>query len=288
MIMHCGPQSPPCLHVVDHGNFYAYMTEKNDAVHFSIKMHYDGKLVIGINTRRYVGGKVAFFDWVDTDYMGMIELKDMVKELNLFGSMTYHYKVPARDLYHGFRHLEDDSDCIEMVKWVKLSKTIEVYLENHCSFSNENQHLSDDTTDLEEFIDSEADEREDDRLFDIHVDKYVEWGGLSMGKGKEPMSANANDNEDSDAEGQSDELTLLYPWYYYNHSNKNGIDKSGVDKVVLSGLGSATSWEKDMTVNKLFIMLAVVSLAGSVLTLVCLYRANGQYGGYSFISGEVY
>ncbi|KAI8572143.1 hypothetical protein RHMOL_Rhmol01G0175700 [Rhododendron molle] len=214
--------------------------EKNDAVHFSIKMHYDGKLVIGINTRRYVGGKVAFFDWVDTDYMGMIELKDMVKELNLFGSMTYQYKVPARDLYHGFRHLEDDSDCIEMVKWVKLSKTIEVYIENHCNFSNENQHLStaivisevdgdgdgdgdvnqgdgdddythsgDDTTDLEEFVDSEADESEDDRLFDINVDKNVEWGGLSMGKGKELMSTKANDNEDSDAEGQSDELGLI-------------------------------------------------------------------------------
>ncbi|KAE9461761.1 hypothetical protein C3L33_06323, partial [Rhododendron williamsianum] len=208
-------------------------------------MHYDGKLVVGINTRRYVGGKVAFFDWVDTDYMGMIELKDMVKELNLFGSMTYHYKVPARDLYHGFRHLEDDSDCIEMVKWVKLSKTIEVYIENHCNFSNENQHLStavvieeedgdedwdgdgdgdvnqgdgdedythsgDDTTDLDEFVDSEADESEDDRLFDIHVDKNVEWGGLSMGKGKEPMSTKTNDNEDSDAEGQSDELVSLY------------------------------------------------------------------------------
>ncbi|XP_058183731.1 uncharacterized protein LOC131301443 [Rhododendron vialii] len=215
--------------------------EKNDAIHFSIKMHYDGKLVVGINTRRYVGGKVAFFDWVDTDYMGMIELKDMVKELNLFGSMTYHYKVPARDLYHGFRHLDGDSDCIERVKWVKLSKTIEVYIENHCNFSNENQHQStavvieeedgdgdgdgdvnqgdsdedythsgDDTTNLEEFVDSEADESEDDRLFDIYVDKNVEWGGLSMGKGKEPMSTKANDNEDSDAEGQSDEFVSLY------------------------------------------------------------------------------
>ncbi|XP_058224864.1 uncharacterized protein LOC131334019 isoform X1 [Rhododendron vialii] len=183
--------------------------------------------------------------------MGMIELKDMVRELNLFGSMTYHYKVPARDLYHGFRNLEDDSDCVEMVRWIKLSKTIEVYVEHHEIFSNENHHLttgvaveehlttgvadeeqdrngdrdvyegdedqdytnsSDDKTDLEDLVDSEADDDEDDRLFDIHVDRNVEWGGLSMGKGKEPMtisSTQANDNEESDIEAQSDELISL-------------------------------------------------------------------------------
>ncbi|KAG5528549.1 hypothetical protein RHGRI_029284 [Rhododendron griersonianum] len=109
---------------------------------------------VGVNTRRYVGRKVAFFDLVDADYMEMIELEDMVKELNLFGSMSYHYKVLARDLYHGFRHLKDDSDCIEMVRWIKLSKIIEVYIENHCNFPNENQHACDDTTDLEDFVNS--------------------------------------------------------------------------------------------------------------------------------------
>ncbi|KAI8568793.1 hypothetical protein RHMOL_Rhmol02G0228000 [Rhododendron molle] len=71
---------------------------------------------------------------------------------------------------------------------------------------------SDDKTDLEDFIDSEADDDEDDRLFDIHVDRNVEWGGLSMGKGKEPMttsSTQSNDNEESDIEAQSDELASL-------------------------------------------------------------------------------
>ncbi|KAF7153150.1 hypothetical protein RHSIM_Rhsim01G0019500 [Rhododendron simsii] len=83
--------------------------------------------------------------------------------------------------------------------------------------------------------------------------------------------------------------TLLYPWYDSNNrSNKNGINKSGVGDAVSPSSGSANSWEKDMTVDKLFIMLAVVSLAGSVLSLVCLYRANSRYGGYSFISTEVY
>ncbi|KAG5529367.1 hypothetical protein RHGRI_029920 [Rhododendron griersonianum] len=244
-------EDPPLLVVLEHQLLHFWQIHEKGDVHFSIKLHYDGKLVVGVNSRRYVGGKVCFFDWVDSDYMGMIELKDMVRELNLFGSMTYPYKVPTRDLYHGFRNLDDDSDCVEMVRWIKLSKTIEVYVEHHEIFSNENHHLttgvaveehlttgvadeeqdgngdrdvyegdededytnsSDDKTDLEDFVDSEANDDEDDRLFDIHVDRNVEWGELSMGKGKEPMttsSTQANDNEESDIEAQSDELVSL-------------------------------------------------------------------------------
>ncbi|XP_058190953.1 uncharacterized protein LOC131308155 [Rhododendron vialii] len=175
----------------------------------------------------------------------MIELNEMVKELNLFGLVTYYYKVPRRDLYHGLRHLTDDSDCVEMVQWVKLSKTIEVYLETqplvpkpvntqHRGIvsgevggnANEHDHWdgegegsesysseSEESTDLEDFVDSEVDDVEDDRLFDMHVDKNVEWGGLSKGKGKDPISNRSTQsmtNEDSDAEAQSDELVSLY------------------------------------------------------------------------------
>ncbi|KAF7152482.1 hypothetical protein RHSIM_Rhsim01G0018300 [Rhododendron simsii] len=82
--------------------------------------------------------------------------------------------------------------------------------------------------------------------------------------------------------------TLLYPWYDDdNNCNKNGINKSGVNVAVSSSSRSATSWEKDMTVDKLFIMLAVVSLAGSVLSLGFCYWANRRYSEYSFISTEV-
>ncbi|KAF7152156.1 hypothetical protein RHSIM_Rhsim01G0018600 [Rhododendron simsii] len=81
--------------------------------------------------------------------------------------------------------------------------------------------------------------------------------------------------------------TLLYPWHDNNNnsSNKNGINKGGVDEAVSSSSGSATPWRKDMTVD-MFIMLAVVSLAGSVLSLVFCYWANRRYSEYSFISTE--
>ncbi|KAF7129371.1 hypothetical protein RHSIM_Rhsim10G0030500 [Rhododendron simsii] len=66
----------------------------------------------------------------------------MARELNLFGSMTYLYKILARDLYHGFWNLKDDSDCVEIVRWIKLSKAIEVCIEYHEIFSNKNHHLT--------------------------------------------------------------------------------------------------------------------------------------------------
>ncbi|KAI8534945.1 hypothetical protein RHMOL_Rhmol10G0136200 [Rhododendron molle] len=177
--------------------------KKNDTVHFSIMMHYDGKLMVGVNTRRYVEGKVAFFDWMDVDYMGMIELKDMVKELNLFGSMSYYYKhlstvvVIEEEDGHGDRDVnqgDGDGDVNQ----------------GEGDGNEDYTHSGDDTIDLEDFVDNEADESEDDRLFDIHVDRNVERGGLFMGKGKELMSTQANDNEDSNVEGQSDELGSLY------------------------------------------------------------------------------
>ncbi|KAI8570287.1 hypothetical protein RHMOL_Rhmol01G0022700 [Rhododendron molle] len=105
------------------------------------------------------------------------------------------------------------------VQWVKLSKTIEVYLETQpfvpkpvntqhrgIVSGNADEHdcgdgdgegsesyssESEKSTDLQDFVDSEVDDVEDDRLFDIHVDKNVEWGG-------------------GDAEAQSDELVSLY------------------------------------------------------------------------------
>ncbi|KAI8570289.1 hypothetical protein RHMOL_Rhmol01G0022900 [Rhododendron molle] len=138
----------------------------------------------------------------------------------MFGLVTYYYKVPGRDLYHGLRHLTDDSDCVEMVQWAKLSKTIEVYLETQpfvpkpvntqhrgIVSGNADEHdcgdgdgdgsessssESEKSTYLEDFVDSEVDDVEDDRLSYIHVDKNVEWGGgggwcLSKGKGKDPI-----------------------------------------------------------------------------------------------------
>ncbi|KAH7866212.1 hypothetical protein Vadar_017156 [Vaccinium darrowii] len=70
---------------------------------------------------------------------------------------------------------------------------------------------SHESTELEEFLDSECDESEDDRFFDINVDKEVEWGGVSYGKQKAPVeSKQTGDNDVSDQEAQSDELVSLY------------------------------------------------------------------------------
>ncbi|KAH7850811.1 hypothetical protein Vadar_003261 [Vaccinium darrowii] len=99
--------------------------------------------------------------------------------------------VPARDLYYGLRKLiDDDDDCLEMVTWVKLSKTLDVYVqradvseESHSPYKGET-HINEDgsedggisedgdggddsheSTSLEEFVDSECDESEDDKFF---------------------------------------------------------------------------------------------------------------------------
>ncbi|KAH7860065.1 hypothetical protein Vadar_008762 [Vaccinium darrowii] len=80
--------------------------------------------------------------------------------------------------------------------------------------------------------------------------------------------------------------TLLYPWYDSNN-NKNGDNSKGIETTVSSNSGSATSWVKDMVMEKFFIMLAVVAFAGAVLSLGCFYRKNRQYSDYGYITTEV-
>jgi hypothetical protein len=81
--------------------------------------------------------------------------------------------------------------------------------------------------------------------------------------------------------------TLLYPWYDSNN-NKNGDNNKCIETTVQANSGSATSWVKDLVMEKNFVMrLVVVTFAGSVLSLGCFYRKNRRYSDYGYISTEV-
>ncbi|KAH7861872.1 hypothetical protein Vadar_032021 [Vaccinium darrowii] len=81
--------------------------------------------------------------------------------------------------------------------------------------------------------------------------------------------------------------TLLYPWYDSNN-NKNRDNNKGIETMVSANSGSATSWVKDLVMEKNFVMLlAVVAFAGAVLSLGCFYRKNRRYSDYGYISTEV-
>ncbi|KAH7834189.1 hypothetical protein Vadar_013559 [Vaccinium darrowii] len=72
---------------------------------------------------------------------------------------------------------------------------------------------SEESTDLEEFVDSEIDESEDDMYYDTNVAATIEWQGLFAAKGKAPVHSQTrkeNENDLSYAEAQFDELVSLH------------------------------------------------------------------------------
>ncbi|GJR36991.1 mutator type transposase [Tanacetum coccineum] len=83
-----------------------------------------------VSPRRYINGKVNWFDGVDSNEFSIHELSEMLKLLGYKNErMFYHFKIPNNGLDLGLKPLVSDSDVIDMVKQVGSMKVIEVYIE---------------------------------------------------------------------------------------------------------------------------------------------------------------
>ncbi|XP_028125572.1 uncharacterized protein LOC114322469 [Camellia sinensis] len=117
--------------------------------------------------------------------MRLTEIGDMAQKFGYTEFISYHYRVIGRDLNYGLRPLRNDSDVMDMVKWVHVSRKIEVYLE----------HIPDDQLlELEKFnpfyhasvvieeIGSDTSNVEGEGEVEVEVERNVEWGGLGRKK----------------------------------------------------------------------------------------------------------
>ena len=107
---------------------YILTGTKNPTI-FTLKVNHGGFFTMGAG-RRYLNGKVSWFDWVDGDEWSIIEFTDMLGLLGYKNEVKfYHYKIPNTSLDEGLRPLVSDSDIIEMVKHIGSLKVIEVFTE---------------------------------------------------------------------------------------------------------------------------------------------------------------
>nr|KAJ0210119.1 hypothetical protein LSAT_V11C400224430 [Lactuca sativa] len=86
-----------------HGNF------------FTLKIHHGG-FFSKFPGRKYVEGRLAFYDFVDTDLFSVHDLNDMIREIGYSAddTMYYHYRIPNLDLDFGLKALGNDQDVISM------------------------------------------------------------------------------------------------------------------------------------------------------------------------------
>nr|KAJ0217714.1 hypothetical protein LSAT_V11C300139290 [Lactuca sativa] len=107
---------------------------------FSIKLHHGGKFT-KLPDIKYTGGEVCYVDDVDIDEFFVHELDAIMLDLGypdprmieLTDESTviyYHFRIPNGDFQFGLRALGNDQDVINLSKFIRNSKLIEVYTEH--------------------------------------------------------------------------------------------------------------------------------------------------------------
>ncbi|GJT51519.1 mutator type transposase [Tanacetum coccineum] len=99
---------------------------------FSLKIHHGGKFTSRPN-RKYVSGKVAFVDMLESKELNIEVLHKIVKMLKYPAkqSQFYQFKIPNKTLDWGLRALGKDDDIVNLIKYVSEHKVIDVYIEHH-------------------------------------------------------------------------------------------------------------------------------------------------------------
>ena len=98
---------------------------------FTLKIHHGG-FFSKFPGRKYVEGRLAFYDFVDTDLFSVHDLNDMIREIGYFvdDTMYYHYRIPNLDLDFGLKALGNDQDVIFMTQFVPQNRVINMVLQD--------------------------------------------------------------------------------------------------------------------------------------------------------------
>ncbi|GKE00916.1 hypothetical protein Tco_1388899, partial [Tanacetum coccineum] len=92
---------------------------------FSLEIHHGGRLSKAPN-RLYDGGKVHWFDQIDSDGFSVVEVTHMLKCLGYVNpTMEYWYKMPDKDI---LLQLSNDKDVLRFSKYVDRCKIMQLYV----------------------------------------------------------------------------------------------------------------------------------------------------------------
>ncbi|XP_028065583.1 uncharacterized protein LOC114268592 [Camellia sinensis] len=206
--------------------------------YFTIKMHHGG-MVRYIPQRVYSGGMVSHFDFCHSDQISITKLCYMAKELGHMPCNNYYSKVSG---YGGMELLKSDADVLVLDTYVDENRVIDVYighnLDDYVSTQSSQVGSSVETSkgkgimlDVElegdedsdaydpnqsdssfdkskKYNDTDYKQGDNDDLYDKHVDKDVEFGGL--GSSKDAMGDMANNDDLQSMDNSFDKLRSLH------------------------------------------------------------------------------
>ncbi|GKE54289.1 hypothetical protein Tco_1489445, partial [Tanacetum coccineum] len=92
---------------------------------FSLEINHDGELSKAAN-RLYDGGKVHWFDQIDSDGFSVVEVNHMLAGLGYVNpKMEYWYNMPDKD---ALLPLSNDNDVSRFIKYVDRYKLMQLYV----------------------------------------------------------------------------------------------------------------------------------------------------------------
>ncbi|XP_075500160.1 uncharacterized protein LOC142538746 [Primulina tabacum] len=137
--------------------------------HFTIKMYYNGRFKSLEKHDEYIGESFEYFDSVDLDKLGMIEMWGFMKELGFEdkNSFRFWHKVGTTISEGGY--LENDSDVLNIRKYIPINYEVEIYIEH---LDGKNDEVGDENVD--NFGNSVYDFVENNELVDAVVVHDIE------------------------------------------------------------------------------------------------------------------
>ncbi|MFS7981558.1 hypothetical protein Hanom_Chr10g00952411 [Helianthus anomalus] len=95
---------------------------------FTLRLHHGGDFT-DEDDFDYSGGQVDHIDKVDSDFLSVIMLNDMLVELGYSEEdvVVYHFRVPGEDLMLGLRPLGSNTDFIRLLEYVKTRCLIFIF-----------------------------------------------------------------------------------------------------------------------------------------------------------------
>ncbi|GER50160.1 glutamyl-tRNA(Gln) amidotransferase subunit B [Striga asiatica] len=110
----------------------------NNAEGFTIAINHSGKFVsVGRNV--YCGGSIDFIDNCEADFISMVEIMSMVKDIDLDNVGKIFYSKRGMGDCSDLSLLENDLDAMNLVQWLDSDRVISLFVEHEPLICSGNQ-----------------------------------------------------------------------------------------------------------------------------------------------------
>ncbi|KAG6499881.1 hypothetical protein ZIOFF_039682 [Zingiber officinale] len=148
----------------------------------TIKFYYNGEMKSSIHDKKYIGGQFDYFDYVDRDILGMIELWGYAEDIGYKDKQSIKFWHKFGETLKDGKYLETDTDVLDIIPHIPSNYEVEIYIEQNDGQMGlgsilirmekdvRESEIDNINKAVDEFEESDYDFDENDRLFETFVD----------------------------------------------------------------------------------------------------------------------